>query len=597
VSEAERDAGAVAAAFARAVAHQQAGELEQAVDAYRAALALRPDHVQALNNLGVALKNLGRFDEAVEVLRRCLALQPGSAAVHLNHGNSLNALRRFDEAEAAFREAVRLSPDYAQAHRELASLLYATGRMREAVEPYRELVRIDPHNSEARFFLGMLLHGLGEPGEVKDHFRVAVDHGPPPLGLFSNLLFLQQSMPQYSQEERLAEARRFGETARSRATQPYVSWLCEDRPTRLRVGIVSGDLRDHVVGFYMENLLKALDYTRIELFAYPTLATETALTQRIKPCFSAWRPIQGLRDQEAAALIHQDGLHVLLDLSGHTAHNRLALFAWRPAPVQASWIGYFGTTGMAEIDYFVADPYLIPPEDEAHFVEEPWRLPAAGCLTPPDVAIEPNALPVLSEGVFTFGCLNNFDKVSDDAVALWSRILREAPASRLLLKSGQVGNPDIQARTRSRFAAHGVGPERLVFEGWSPRDIYFETYHRVDVALDPFPFPGATTSIEGLWMGVPVITRRGDRFLSRVGESVAHRAGLPEWIARDDDDYVAKAVGLVVDPSPLAPLRAGLRAKVLASSLFDAPAYARDLQDALWAMWERRKARGTDWPT
>jgi protein O-GlcNAc transferase len=260
--------------------------------------------------------------------------------------------------------------------------------------------------------------------------------------------------------------------------------------------------------------------------------------------------------------------------------------------VQASWLGYFATTGLAEMDYVLADPYVVPVGEEDQFTEAVWRLPDSYlCFTAPAVDVEVGPLPALSAGQVTFGCFNNLAKMNDAVVTLWARVLHAVPGSRLFLKTKQLSSAASGEATRQRFRAHGIGPERLILEGASPRHELLAAYHRVDIALDPFPYPGGTTSVEAMWMGVPVITRRGDRFLSHVGESIAHNAGLPAWIAGDDDDYVARAASHASRLPELAALRGELRARVMASPLFDAPRFARNFEAAMWGMWERHRDR------
>jgi protein O-GlcNAc transferase len=351
---------------------------------------------------------------------------------------------------------------------------------------------------------------------------------------------------------------------------------------------VSGDLYQHVVGFFLEGLLSHLDPARIELIAYPAHHKEDELTARIKPFFSAWKPLVGLSDEDAARLIHADGVHVLLDLSGHTAHNRLPVFAWKPAPVQATWLGLPATTGVAQIDYVLGDPHAIPAEYDSHFTETVWRLPESYlCLTVPASPVKVGPLPALSAGQVTFGSFNNLTKMNDAVVAVWARILQSVPGSRLLLKTKQLSEPAVCDKTLQRFAACGIAPERLLLSKTVvSRDDHLAAYNKVDIALDTFPYPGVTTSAEALWMGVPVLSLQGDRFLSRTAGSIAHNAGLPDWVAADEDDYVAKAVAFSTDLQRLAKLRAGLRQQVLASPLFDAPRFARNFEDALWGMWQ-----------
>jgi predicted O-linked N-acetylglucosamine transferase (SPINDLY family) len=296
----------------------------------------------------------------------------------------------------------------------------------------------------------------------------------------------------------------------------------------------------------------------------------------------------GKSNEAAAQLIHSDAVHVLMDLSGHTAGTRLPVFAWKPAPLQVSWLGYFATTGVTEIDYFIADPWVLPETEEPYFTEKIWRLPETRlCFTPPDVNVEVSPLPALSNGYITLGCFNNLAKMNDDVVALWARILESIPDSRLLLKAGQLKESSALQNTINRFAAHGIDANRLILEGPESREQYLAAYHRVDIALDPFPYPGGTTSVEGLWMGVPILTLAGERFLSRQGVGILMNAGLPEWIATDTDDYFIRAISHAADLQRLSDLRGRLRPQILASPIFDAPRMARNFEAALRGMWQR----------
>ncbi len=361
--------------------------------------------------------------------------------------------------------------------------------------------------------------------------------------------------------------------------------------------MVSGDFRGHPVGYFAEALLRECDRSRVELFAYPTNYLADKFTDVLRPHFSAWKPLAGRSDEAAAKLIHADGVHVLLDLSGHTAHNRLPIFGRRPAPIQASWLGYFASTGVTQMDYLIGDPYVSPAGEESHFTERIWRLPETYlCFTAPDVACDVAPLPALSTGSVTFGCLNNLSKMNDRVVALWSRVLHAVPGSRLLLKTRQLDDANVRATTLRRFAAAGIEPDRLLLVGQTSRAGYFATYDRVDIALDPFPYPGITTTVEGYWMGVPAITRRGDRFISHAGESIAHNIGLSDWIAVDDDDYVAKAVAFSSNLNHLSALRVGMRRRALDAPLFDARRFSRHFEDALWGMWESWRARQANSP-
>lgn len=495
------------------------------------------------------------------------------------------------DALPAFQKAAELMPNQADAHYNLGVALKSAGRYADATTSYRRALQIDPNYAEAHYNLGNALKQLGQLKEAEASFRHAVQLKPDFIDAQGNLIFCLNFSTHCTSAEYLAEALRFGKIAAQKVTSSYAAWRCDPQPQRLKVGIVSGDLSHHPVGYFTESLIANLDPARFELIAYPTQDKEDDLTARIKPHFAHWRPLHNLNDQAAAQLIHADGVHVLLDLSGHTAHSRLALFAWKPAPVQCTWLGLPTTTGVAEMDYVLGDPIATPPEDAGHFSEQIWCLPETYvCLSIPDTSLTVAALPALSNGYITFGSFNNLAKLNDMTVALWARLLKALPDSRLLLKAHQLKDASAAAKTRERFAAQGIESVRLILEGpTAQRTDHLATYHRVDIGLDPFPYPGVTTSAEALWMGVPVLTLQGDRFLSRTAASIAHHAGLPDWIATNEVDYVNKALQFSNDLPKLAKLRAGLREQVRASSLFDAPRFARHFETALWGMWQAKK--------
>jgi protein O-GlcNAc transferase len=577
---------------------QTAGKPEEAEAAFRRVLAVKPDFVGAHNNLGLILQTQNKLDEAVASYQKALTLKPDFAEAYNNLGNVLHAQGKTDEAEASYRRALTLRPDYVEAHTNLGIELQAQGKLDEAAARYRQALRLKPDFVDAHNNLGMILQDQGRLDEAIASFRQVLALQPDFAEAHSNLLLCLNYLPKQSIALYLDEARHYGRQAAGRVSEPYSDWTCAARPDRLRVGLVSGDLRSHSVGYFLEDFLAHIDPTQIELVAYPTNKAEDELTARIRPRFTAWKPLAGMDDATAARLIHGDGVHILFDLSGHTNDNRLPVFAWKPAPVQVSWLGYSASTGLGEMDYLLADPYVVPPGAEAYFTETIWRLPESYlCFSPPPSTVEVGPLPALKEGRITFGCFNNPTKMNDAVVALWAKVLHAVPDSRLFLKSKRFANPMICETTRQRFTACGIVQERLLLEGFvRRRQEHLATYNRVDIALDPFPYNGTTTSAEGLWMGVPFITCRGDRFVSRVGESIAQNTGLADWIAMDDEDYVAKAVAHAADLQKLAGLRAGLRRQVSASPVFNGPGFARNFEAALWGMWrsfqkERKRGR------
>jgi len=565
------------------------GQFDNAVRSYRRAIMIKSDYAEAHCNLGNALYALGQLDNAAASYRLALKFNPGFAAAHYNLGHLMNSLGQLDNAVASYRRALAIKPDYCEAHINLGNALRDLGKLDDAVKSYHHALEIKPDFALAHSNLGTAFYGLEQFDNAGVCFRRALEINPNYAEPRSNLLFTYNYLANQPASVLLTEAQRFGDLVTQQA-HPYTDWhnTCESDRC-LRVGLVSGDFCNHPVGYFIEGVLASLAsnaHGHLELIAYPSNSRADAVTERIKAYFHKWHSAVGLSDESLAQRIRDDGIDILIDLSGHTAYNRLSMFAWKPAPVQASWLGYFATTGVAAIDYLIADHWTAPEAEKTHFTEKIWRLPETYlCFTAPNVDVQITSLPALTKGQITFGCFNRLSKMNDDVVALWARVLQAVPGSCLLLKAKQLKDASAQQNTIERFVAHNVNANRLILEGLSSRKEHLAAYHRVDIALDPFPYPGGTTSIEGLWMGVPVITKRGDRFLSHVGETIAHNAGLSDWIAVDEDDYVAKAVYFASDLGQLAQLRAGLRQQVLASPLFDTPRFARHFKEAMRGMW------------
>ncbi|GLU33926.1 tetratricopeptide repeat protein [Trinickia caryophylli] len=582
-------AGVSAPAIETGLAHQQAGRFDAAEAVYRQILAVRPDDADARHLMGLVAYHRGDHAAAVDWIMSALERHP-SEIYYGNLGNALGARGMIAAAIESYRQALALKPDYVPAHNNLGNMLRDQGQFDEAVKCFETVIALKPDYAEAYNNLANALVDLGDLSGAIDAYRKAIALRPDLLQARSNLLFILAYRDDLTQADYLREAMAFGEAAAA-AARPFADWPAAARETHrpLRVGIVSGDLKVHPTGHFLESILAHVDGRRIELVAYPTRRLEDALTARIKPRFAQWTPIAGMPDEAAAQRIRDDRIDVLMDLSGHLNFNRLPLFAWRPAPVQVSWLGYFASTGLAAIDYLLGDEHVLPAGCESEYVERIWRLPDSYlCFTPPaeDVAVGP--LPSLSRRYVTFGCFNHLMKMNDGVVEAWASILHAVPRSRLFLKARQLDAREARETTFARFEAHGIDSRRIVLEGRSPRAEYFAAYRNVDIALSPFPYPGGTTSVEGLWMGVPVLCRRGDRFLSNICASMLHSAGLEDWIARDNDDYVAKAIAFASDTQRLAVLRESLRERVIASPLCDAARFARHLETALEQMWRDR---------
>ena len=568
---------------------------------YRRAAALKPDCAH-LDNLGNALRAQNKFAAAETHYRRALTLNPNFAAAYRSLGDLLQLQEQYAEAIGHYQQALVLNPDFAEVHSNLGALLKRQGHAAEATTHYRQALALNPNFAQAHSNLGAALQATGDLDGAIECFGNAlaletdytkhsgardadidIQHS-----VEDTLLYIMGINANCAPSDYLQAACRYGAKLAAVA-QPYTLWpnVSNNDGQTLRIGLLSADLRHHPVGFFLENMLAHLDPSKIQLIAYPTVAEEDALTQRIKPYFAHWHSLVGLSNRQCAQKVYADAPHILIDLGGLNANNRLPVFAWKPAPVQVNWLGYWASTGLAAVDYILGDPYSIPAQDCTHFCERPWRLPATRlCFTPPQEAVSCAELPASTNGYITFGCFNNPSKMNDAVVVLWAQILQRVPNSRLTLKAKLFEDASVVAAISERFAAQGIAAQRLNLLGASPRAEYLAAFNDIDIALDPFPYTGGTTSVEGLWMGVPLLTRRGDRLVARQGESILHNIGLVDWIADDDDEYVERAVAHAADLQRLAQLRSELRARLLASPLCDAESFARHFEAALIGMWE-----------
>lgn len=581
----------VDAEVARGGVLNELGRCDDAIASCSKALEMGPDSVAVYVHLSDILRSHGRFDEALVGYRRALELEPESAEVHCYLGNVFQKLGRFDAALDSCRRALQIKPDLALAHNNMGVALKDLGlQLDDAAACYRKALEIDPFFADAHVNLGSVLKDLGQVDGALESYRRAVEIDPRLVEAHSTLLFIQNYKASHDAKESFSDATRYGELVARRACKARY-WHNEPSCSRcLQVGFVSGDLRQHPVGNFFEGVLAALTSNstgRLKLVVYSSCLDADEVTERIKANCDGWYSVVGISDETLAQRIREDQIDILIDLSGHTPNNRLPMFAWKPAPVQVSWLGYFATTGVAAIDYLFADSWTLPECEEVNFTEKIWRLPEMRlCFTPPDFDLEVSPLPACKNEYFTFACFNHLTKMSDDVVAVWARVLARVPGSRLFLKAKQLNEASVRQSVVERFAVHGIDAVRLILEGPASRREYLESYQRVDIALDPFPYPGGTTTVEALWMGVPVLTFAGGSFLSRQGVGFLMNAGLPEWIATDADDYVERAVSHSSNLSHLAVLRGRLRQQVLSSPVFDAPRFAQHFESALHGMWQ-----------
>jgi protein O-GlcNAc transferase len=598
---------------------QHLNRLSDAVDCFNRALAIRADFLPACNNLANSLVLLGRGEEAIGLLQKTVELQPGFADAWYNLGNALRTAVRLTEAAAAYQKALALKPDNADAMSNLGVVNFSLRQFREAAENFRGVLRRRPDDAIACNNLGSTLRIMGAIDEaivalrqalllrpdysaaycnlgnvLKDTadldaaigcFTRAVELNGNDAASHSNLAFTLQYHPEFDSAAILRENLRWNAIHARRVSgevRPHENDSDPDR--RLRIGYVSPDFRDHCQTFFTLPLLTNHDHRKVEVFCYSSAPHPDEFTHRIEACADVWRATAALGDGQLAEVVRGDKIDILIDLTMHMANGRPLLFARKPAPVQVAWLAYPGTTGLSSIDYRLTDPYLDPPGDgDLNYSEQSIRLPYSfWCYDPLTSEPAVNELPALGEGHITFGCLNNFCKVTEGTLELWSRAMKAAPESRMILLAAPGRH---RQRVQDQLAELGIEASRVEFVGYRQRADYLKVYHRIDIGLDTIPYNGHTTSLDSFWMGVPVVTRIGRTVVGRAGLSQLSNLGLSSLAASSDEEFVRIVVELSRDRSKLAELRAGLRQRLRESPLCDGPSFARHVESAYRQMW------------
>lgn len=562
------------------------GRYLDAVPDYRASIEKFGRDPDVLSEFGGRLLEVGRWDEALPILDRLVQVAPDNVAGLLLQGRAYEGLWRYGEAESVFRQAAALAPESSEPFWQLSKVLQTQKKYQEAEVAIARALEINPESIDLLLHLSTLLSSTGRMDDALSMLEALLARDPGNAEVLSMTIFLSNYSVRYSAEQRFQLALKYGQLVSGKAEARIERWSVDPSPVRLKIGLVSGDILEHPVGLFLESLITKSDRTRIEFVAYPSHRTIDDLSLRLIPFLSGWKPISGMSDKMAAEMIRADGVHILLDLSGHTGHICLPVFAWKPAPVQVSWLGYFATTGVREIDYFVADEAGAPLSLQQFFCERIWRLPETRmCFSPPRANIEVAPLPALGNGYVTFGSFQNIKKLQPSVLKAWVRVLEKVGSARFRLQSPAFADVSLMEAFRLRFEELGGDGNRLLLVGPVAREEYLATYGQVDIVLDTFPFTGGTTTCEALWMGVPTLTLAGDNLIARQGVSMMTAAGLPDWVADDEDEYVEKAMMFSENIEALAQLRQGLREQVLRSALFDAERFAQDFEDAMFSMW------------
>ncbi len=556
-----------------------------------AVIACDPTDIVALAASGVALERLGHVDEAIDALEAATLLAPADARLARLYAGAAARAQRPGEAVGALRRAAAIEPDEPQIHNDLGAVLMRLHRHAEARVALRRALELGGPAVPVLCNLANVTICLGEHGEALDLAREAVALAPADSLARRTLA---NTLPYCNVDAREVTAALVacGRIVPRRA--PPALGNRPDPGRRLRVGLLSSSLRTHPVGWLTVAAFEALDPREFELVGFGHCAVYDAIARRFRAVLAEWHPTSTLDDRTLAETIEGHGVDIVIDLGGYGDSGRMAACAHRAAPVQMKWVGMqTHTSGLAEIDWIITDRWETPPALEALYSERPLRL-ADGyvCYSPPAYAPDVVVAPAQARGYLTFGCYNNLAKITSATIAVWSEILQLTASARLILKTHQFGDAGTVDRVRSAFATAGIDPLRIEFRGASPHREFLRQYGDIDVALDPFPYSGGLSTCEALWMGVPTLTLPGETFSSRHSASHLCNAGLSDWVATSERDYVERAVACTQDLRGLGALRAGLRAQVAASPLCDAPRFGRSLGAALrqaWADWCERQ--------
>jgi len=554
---------------------------------YRKALKQDPDAYDAHFGLISALVKMRAPREAVRACDEALARHPLVKKLHLAKADAFEMLGDDAKAIECYQTVLGIDPDDVAALNNLGNKHKNAIYPLKAIEYYERALAIDPSRT---MIYGNLAGALARVGRLKESIatvKKVIDAEPDYLPSHTNLLYSLNHSAHTSAQMLFEAASAYGEIVER--SNPPVTLIRKIRSAPpLRIGFMSADLRTHPVAYFLISLLDALDRQKLTLIAYSNNKTDDAITERLKKSFSVWRSVRTIDDDALARRIIDDEIDILVDLNGHTSETRLPVFARKPAPIQVSWLGYSGTTGLKTLDYVLCDPWEIPEEEEEYFTEKPWRLAnTRHCYSEPEEPVHVGPLPAKENGYVTYGVFQRHSKITPEIIECFSAIINAAPGRRLAFRGHGFDELDVQTDVLAAFERFGVEKAQIIFLKRTSRESFFQNYNKVDIALSPFPWPGITTSCEGLWMGVPSVFLKGDRFLGRIGESITRNLDMSDWMGEDIDDYVRIAVEKASDIDALAALRAGLRERFLASPLCDAQLFARNLEDAFEKMAQR----------
>jgi protein O-GlcNAc transferase len=603
---------------------KDSGRFDEAITHYQSALQANPEHFESLHNLGNVYQRKNQVDQAILYYQEALKRNPNIADAYYNLGTIAQDKKYLNEAVLFYQKALQLNPNLDDACYKLGTVYADTEQLADAMSCYQKALQINPRLAPAHNGMGIVLQKMHDIDAAMEHYRRAVELMPDFVEALINMgnalrdfrfsegaedwyrralsiapdctvcydnLFFMLYQERYHPSDVFSEHLLFARQCAEQISSAVTPHSNERNPNRiLRVGYVSPDFRKHAVSYFTEPVIAAHNKEVFQIFCYSDVSRDDVVAERLRRHAFQWQNITGMPDQQVADLIRRDGIDILVDLAGHTAHNRLLVFARKPAPVQVTWIGYPATTGLSTVDYKIVDNYTDPPGmTEQFYTEKLIRMPESFlCYLPDAESPDVGPLPFLSAGYITFGSFNNFAKVNPGVLTLWAQLLLGVPGSRLLLKANSLADKSTAKIVTDIFGQNGINTERIELHGLIPSSgMHLDLYNRVDIGLDTFPYNGTTTTCEALWMGVPVVTLAGETHASRVGVSLLSNVGLPEFIASSHEEYVDKTAALCRDLSRLKKIRQGLRDMMIRSSLTDAKRFTVNLENCYRSIWKK----------
>ena len=554
--------------------------ITEAIQNYQKAIEIQPNHADSHNNLGAAFKELGENEKSIKCYQKAIEIQPNQADAHNNLGTIFKELKEYEKSIHHYEKTIQINPNSPIAFSNLGNVYKGLGEHEKAISWHQKAIQINPEYADAFYNLGTLFEKLNEFEKADSYYSKAIEIQPDHQSAYTNLLFI--TCWSNNNNKYLKIAKKYYEAIPKYEEKGLLHYKTSSQKI-LKVGFVSGDFRDHSVIFFLLDTFKYLRKKEIQLFAYSNNLNEDSFTKLIKQYFDNWELVFHKTDKDLINLIRKDNLDILFDLSGHTANNRLAVFKNRCAPVQATWCGWLASTGVKEIDYIIGDKYATPLSDQNKFTEKIYQLKRIWeCLSISDLDFKDLVIKKNNEKHVIFGSLVNPAKLNDTVINVWSKILNQTANAKLFLKDGFFDIPEVRKKFIKKFEDNKVNKNKLIIEGKSSRAKHMDCYNKIDIVLDTFPASGGTTSFEASYMGVPILTKINENsFWFRTGESINQNLNMSDWIAKDENDYVQKAVKFSENKNHLNNLKTELRNSALKSSLYDSKNYCNDFYEML----------------